>query len=75
MDKMIAEYLANGGKIKIGKTVWAKGSKPIINTTTRSKKCMTYNISSPPKIRSMNYDSVYNVPTAYNGVKMMMNKF
>jgi len=68
-------YYAAGGKKSVGKTKWAKGSKPITTTTTRSKKCMSYDISSPPKIRSSNYDSVYNIPTAYNGVKMMMGKY
>ena len=45
------------------------------NTTTRSKKCMTYNTTTPMGIRTMNFESTYNIPTAYNGVKMMMDKF
>ena len=45
------------------------------NTTTRSKKCMTYNTTSPMGIRTMNFESTYNTPTTYNGVKMMMDHY
>ena len=71
VDEFIKEY----GIIKCP-TRWAKGSKSkTLNTTTRSKKCMTYNTTTPMGIRTMNFDSTYNIPTAYNGVKMMMNNY
>ena len=76
-ERLAAEkiYYAAGGKKTIYRPGWAKNAKTIKNTTTRSKKCMSYNTTSAPKMRSMNYDSTYNCPTAYNGVKMMMNNY
>ena len=72
--KAMKVYHAAGKKTTYGKTVWAKGAKPIKNTTTRSKKNMSYDISSPPKMRSMNYDSAYNIPSTYDGVKIVMKQ-
>ena len=75
LTKALEIYYAAGGKITECKTGTAKGINGIKNTTTRGKKNMTYNTSTPAGIRTMNFDSTYNIPTAYNGVKMMMDKF
>ena len=75
IDKAKEIYFAAGGNITKCKPGIAKGINGIKNTTTRGKKNMTYNTSTPTGIRTMNFDSTYNIPTAYNGVKMMMDKF
>ena len=69
----ISIYLAAGGKI----TVCPNGKKKNYfkkNTSTRSKKNLTYNTTSAPSLRSSNYNSVYNCPTPYNGVKIVVSK-
>ena len=72
-EELTAIYLAAGGKI----TVCPNGKKKNYskkNTSTRSKKNLTYNTTSAPGLRSSNYNSVYNCPTPYNGVKMVVGK-
>ena len=52
----------------------ASGTKEYKCTSTRSKKNLTYNTTSAPSLRSSNYNSVYNCPTPYNGVKIVVSK-
>ena len=68
-------YLASGGKIIYcppGNAKNAKGSK---TTSTRPTKNQTYNTTFSPGLRSMNWNSILNVPVPYNGHKMMMNHY
>ena len=72
VEELIAIYLAAGGKI----TKCPNGKKKNYskkNTSTRSKKNLTYNTTFAPGLRSMNWESSYNTPTPYNGVKMIMD--
>ena len=74
-EEAIAIYLAAGGKITYCSPGNAKNAKGKKNTSTRSKKCLTYNTTSAPGLRSMNWNSILNVPVPYNGHKMMMNHY
>ena len=71
-EEAIAIYLAVGGRITYCPPGNAKNAKGKKNTSTRSKKCLTYNTTSAPGLRSMNWESSYNTPTPYNGVKIIM---
>ena len=76
VEKMTADavkvYTANGGKIVKCRDESAKGIGCHRTIMARSKKCMTYDITSPPKMRLMNYEPVFNIPNPYNGCKMVM---
>ena len=68
-------YTANGGKIVKCRDGSAKGTGYHRTIMARSKKCMTYDITSPPKMRLMNYEPVFNIPNPYNGCKMVMGNY
>ena len=68
--ELIEEFEKEYGVTKC-KTVWLKGAKSIVNVNTRSKKNLTYS-DAPMGMRTMNFDSVYNIPSKYNGVKMFV---
>ena len=71
----ISIYLAAGGKITNCPDGKAKNANLPKTGSVRSKKNLTYNITSAPGLRSSNYNSVYNCPTPYNGVKMVVGKY
>ena len=71
---LIEEFMSSGKSKKCRDGV-AKGTNPFPTTSTRSKKCMTYNTTSAPKMRLMNYESDYNIPVPYNGSKMVVGKY
>ena len=73
-DMMIEEYVASG-KVTMCPTRKAPGSNHHRTIMARSKKCMTHNTTSAPKMRLMNYEPVFNIPNPYNGCKMVMGNY
>ena len=70
--EMVEKFLASG-KGTYCPTRTAKGTKPIVCINKRSKKNLTYS-DAPMGIRCMNFESIYNIPSVYDGVKMFMGR-
>ena len=75
MEEAKKAYFAAGGKVTKCRDGSAKGIDRYPTILARSKKCMSYNTTSAPKMRLMNYESAFNTPTTYNGSKMVMGNY
>ena len=67
--ELIAEYIAEG-KVTYCRPGKATGIYPR-SIYKRGKKNLTYS-DAPMGMRTMNFESVYNIPSTYNGTKLGM---
>ena len=72
-EETVEEWIARGGKIKKCRSGSALPRKPIVCVNKRSKKNLTYS-DAPMGMRCMNFESIYNIPSVYDGVKMFMGR-
>ena len=71
--KLYDEFIASG-KMKICRPGRARGTNSIVCINKRSKKNLTYSDTLMRGVRCMNFESIYNIPSVYNGVKMFMGR-